>query len=271
MSLSKVVYQVQAASWITPTGQAAVQDVSFEIRQGEVFGIIGPNGAGKTSLLKLLYRTYRAESGEIFLNGQDVKDIPRTEFAQQVAVVLQESPANFALTVRDVVATGRLPYLRSLERFGADHTKVVDECLKRFELVDMQDRRFSVLSGGEKQRVVFARALAQQSPVLILDEPTNHLDIRHQLDVMRNLKDWADTVILTVHDINLAARYCDRLLVLHNGRAVACGAPADILTSDLLERVFRVSSELRQEPRYGQPWFAFYADEAALPDENQNG
>jgi iron complex transport system ATP-binding protein len=235
-------------------GPAILQDISFVLAEGEVLAVCGANGAGKSSLLRLLYRHQAPDRGSVLLQGRDLWLTPAREAARIVAAVLQEQPTDFALTVRQIVALGRLPH-RSGFGPGTRDLAVVQSALLRMDLGGLADRRFSTLSGGERQRVMVARALAQEPRVLILDEPTNHLDIRHQLELLRLLRGLGLAVVCTLHDLTLAAEFADRVLILHQGRVIADATPEEALTEPTIARAFHVVARI---DRSGEtPRFSF--------------
>ncbi|MFD5555542.1 ABC transporter ATP-binding protein [Streptomyces sp. NPDC127068] len=234
-------------------GRALVTGVSLQVAPGEVVGLAGPNGAGKSTLLRTVYRTLRPTSGRVLLDGEDVWRLPGKRLARQLAAVLQESAGDFELTVYDVVAMGRTPHKRAFAGDDADDRAVIASALARLDVDGLAAAPFNRLSGGEKQRVLIARALAQQAGTMVLDEPTNHLDLRHQLDVLRLVRQLGVTTVVALHDLNLAAAFCDRLCVLAAGRVVALGPPAEVLTRELLSEVYRVEAEVDAHPVTGVP------------------
>ena len=245
-------------SWNAGPGQPILQDVSFTLAPGRTMGVVGANGAGKSTLLRLLYRYHRPSAGHVTLDGRDLWAMPAREAARHVAAVLQEQPTDFALTVREIVALGRTPHRRGFASGGARDAAIVDDVLDRLDLHGFAPRAFGTLSGGEKQRVMVARALAQEPDVLILDEPTNHLDIRHQLEVLGLVRNLGITVISSLHDLNLAADLCDDVLVLYRGQAVAFGPPVAALTPEVVSRAFAVSARLERIQPSDTPHFTFH-------------
>ncbi|WP_433328301.1 ABC transporter ATP-binding protein [Spirillospora sp. CA-294931] len=232
-------------------GRTLVDEVSLEAAPGEVVGLVGPNGAGKSTLLRTFYRALRPTSGRVLLGGEDVWRMPVRRAARRLAAVLQEAPGEFDLTVYDVVAMGRTPHKRAFQGDDRDDRAIVMEALDVLDAAPLAPARFDRLSGGEKQRVLIARALAQRTGTLVMDEPTNHLDLRHQLDALRLVGGLGATAVIALHDLNLAAAFCDRLLVLDGGRAVAAGPPGEVLTPELLAEVYRVEAEVSAHPRTG--------------------
>jgi iron complex transport system ATP-binding protein len=250
---------VDSVSW-APKGAAAfaLQTTSFTVGAGRLLGIVGPNGAGKSTLLRILYRYNRPATGRVLVGGEDIwAGAPRMA-AQKVAAVLQEQPTDFALTVGEIVALGRVPHCSGLRTSGASDLRIIGEALETLGLTQFATRQMGTLSGGERQRVMVARALAQQPQVLVLDEPTNHLDIRHQLEVLDLIRHLDLTVVTSLHDLNLAAGLCDDLLVLDQGAPLAFGTPAEVLTEDLVTSAFGVQARADWLTRSDTRHFTFH-------------
>ncbi|WP_369053924.1 ABC transporter ATP-binding protein [Kineococcus terrestris] len=233
------------------SGTAVLDGVDVTAVDGRVLGLVGPNGSGKTTLLRTLHGALAPERGRVLLDGADVTRLRTRDVARRVAVVVQEHGGDLPLLVSDVVLMGRAPHRSAFSRTSpADHRTAAD-ALARVGALHLAGRRLSGLSGGEKQRVLVARALVQEAAHLLLDEPTNHLDVRYQhevLDLVRSLvhgsrggAGGARSAVVVLHDLNLALRYCDDVAVLHRGRLVAAGAPADVLVPEVLEPVYEVS------------------------------
>ena len=232
---------------------------------GQIVGLVGPNGSGKSTLLRSIYRALRPVAGSVHLDGDDVWQLSARETARRVAVVAQEPPSDFDFTVQEVVEAGRTPHKRMFERDSPDDLAITAAALERVGMSAFADRLVATLSGGEKQRVMVARALAQQSRVLILDEPTNHLDIRAQLDLLELVRGLGITIIAALHELNHATAYCDSVYVLSRGRVVASGVPRDTLTPELLRTVFGVESHGHVHPVSGRYHLLFApVAEAAL-------
>lgn len=236
--------RLKGVSWRPKAARAPLlHETSLAIAPGSVFGVVGPNGAGKTTLLRLLYRFQKPSSGRVEINGEDIWRLPAKTVARLVAAVLQEQPTDFSLSVRQIVALGRTPHQAG---FGggsdARDLDVVEAVLDRMDLQKLVDRRLSTLSGGERQRVMVARALAQEPLLLVLDEPTNHLDIRHQLEVLELIRDLPLTIVISLHDLNMAARVCDTLLLLKAGRTVLSGPPTKVLTETNVSDAFQIDA-----------------------------
>lgn len=232
-----------------------LHDVSLEVRHGEVWAVIGANGAGKSTLLRLLSGEVRPHSGEVYYRGRSLQDYSPFALARQRACLLQERHAVFPFTAREVVAMGRMPW--SSGRQSRDrNSAVVARTMERAGVAHLKERLYPTLSGGEKARVDLARAMAQEPQVLLLDEPTNHLDGRHQLDLMAWCREHASTggsVVAVLHDINLASRVADRILLLEDGVAVAKGAPEEVVTVETMRRYFTMDCVVWRHPS-GCPW-----------------
>ncbi len=223
---------------LTAGAHRLVHDVSLEARPGEVIGLVGPNGSGKSSLLRAVYRVLRPATGRVGVDGADAWSLPVRRLARTVAAVVQDPGADADLAVREVVAMGRTPHKRLLAGDTPQDAELIASALTAVDAAGLADRPFDRLSGGERQRVLIARALAQQPSLLVLDEPTNHLDVRHQLEVLGTLRRLPATVLVALHDLNLAAYYCDRLYVLRDGEVTASGPPGEVLTPRLLAEVY---------------------------------
>ena len=230
-----------------------VDGVTLTVEKGKVLGLLGPNGSGKSSLLRLVCRLRNVESGVIRLGDDDISSIPRAALARRVAFVEQQSTTDTQLTVYDVVRLGRTPHRGLLSSWTAEDEAAVCEALDRVDMRERSGRLWQTLSGGERQRVHIARALAQAPAELLLDEPTNHLDIQHQLDILSLVSRLGITSIIALHDLNLAAMFCDQLAVLREGRIVAAGPPDAVLTEDLLKEVFCVEARVAASPHHGRP------------------
>ncbi|PID36218.1 MAG: iron ABC transporter ATP-binding protein [Rhodobacterales bacterium] len=250
---------IEQATWAPRRGAPLLlHETSFEVEPGHVLGVVGPNGAGKTTLLRLIYGFNRPLSGRVMIDGVDLAQIPARAAARKVAAVLQEQPTDFALTVRDIVALGRVPHRTGFSAPGAHDGAIIDAAMDRLDLHGFSQRTLSTLSGGERQRVMVARALAQEPQVLVLDEPTNHLDIRHQLEVLRLIRDLDLTIVTSLHDLNLAAGVCDQVLVLKGGRPMGYGPPQDLLTDRLVSQTFGVAARQERLEPSGVDHFTFH-------------
>ncbi len=237
-----------------PEAKPVLQGVEAGAKGGEILGIIGPNGAGKTTLLNILARSIRPTSGQVLLMGEPAESLSARERARRLAMVPQEPTVAFSFSVMEIVLMGRAPYLGRWRLEGRGDMDIADEAVSMTGLGGLTGRRFHDLSGGEKQRVMIAKALAQRSSILLLDEPTSFLDLRHQVEIYELVSKLAKerniAVIAVSHDINLAAMYCDRVAVLSCGRIIEQGTPREVVRPDLLSRVYGVevamaSHELR--------------------------
>lgn len=200
-----------------------LHDIFLDIRDKEFVGIIGPNGIGKSTFLKCLYRVLQPNHGKIFFDGTEMSSLSHRDTALKMAVVAQHSTVNFDFSVLEMVLMGRSPYKGLLDRDQINDYEIARHALSQVGLSDFESRNFNTLSGGEQQRVILARALAQRTECLVLDEPTNHLDIKYQLELMTIVKRLDATVVSAIHDLNLAAIYCDRLIALKDGSVVCTG------------------------------------------------
>ena len=221
-----------------------LKGVSIDSKSREFIGIIGPNGSGKSTLLKCIYRTLKPNNGCIMLGEEDISKMSVKESAKKLAVVAQHNYYNFDFSVGEVVLMGRSPHKKSLEPDNSEDYDIVNESLEKVGMLGFKNRSFSTLSGGEQQRVILARALAQQTPCLILDEPTNHLDIKYQLSLLNIVKSLNLTIISAIHDLNIASMYCDRLFVMKNGRIVGMGTPQEVLTKEFIKEIYDIDVEI---------------------------
>ena len=225
-----------------------LRSVSLSLARGSATAIIGPNGSGKTTLMSCINGLLRPQNGAVHLLGRPVRELKTREVARLVASVPQEFQVPFAYRVREIVSLGRSPYLSFLGSLTESDHRVVDESLQSTGLTDLQSRTYNELSGGEKQRVAVALALAQEPAILLLDEPTTHLDLAHQIEVMSLVRKVAAergmTVLASMHDINLAAAFFPRMIVLDAGRVVADGPPSIVISRELLRKVFAVDAQV---------------------------
>ncbi len=238
-------------------GRQVVSDVTLDVTPGTTLGLLGPNGSGKSSLLRLLAGVRKPASGRVLLDGADLHRLRRRDIARRIAVVEQHAQTELDLTVSDVVKLGRIPHRSTWSAEDSTDRSAVAEALARVELTDLADRSWHTLSGGERQRVHIARALAQAPQELLLDEPTNHLDVHHQLDLLGLVRRLPVTSVVALHDLNLAAMFCDQLVVLSGGAVVAVGAPSEVLTPDLIAEVYRVHAVVTPDGPGGVPAVRF--------------
>lgn len=225
-----------------------LHDISLAIQDKEFVGIIGPNGSGKSTFLKCLYRVLQPSGGKIYFDGTELSSLSHHDTALKMAVVAQHSTVNFDFSVLEMVLMGRSPYKGLLDRDQLDDYEIARHALSEVGLSDFESRNFNTLSGGEQQRVILARALAQRTECLVLDEPTNHLDIKYQLELMTIVKRLEVTVVSAIHDLNLAAIYCDRIIALKDGHIVCSGTPQDVLSSDTIRHIYGVSAMVQTLP-----------------------
>jgi iron complex transport system ATP-binding protein len=243
---------------VVADGVQIVRDLTVGCPPGAFVGLVGPNGSGKSTVLKTVYRVVRPTSGAVLLDGTDlVRDLTPRQSARRVAALAQESPDGFDFTVLEVVATGRTPHQSAWSPTSTGDHEIISAALDTVGMAAHAGRAFASLSGGEKQRVLLARALVQAPSVLILDEPTNHLDISTQLSLLELVRSLGITVLAALHDLNLATAFCDRLYVLHDGAVICSGKPEDVLTADLIGRVFGVRADRSVHPVTGRLQLAF--------------
>lgn len=231
---------------VTLGRRAVVANVSAAFAPGTLTGIVGPNGAGKSTLARAMLALVPA-TGRVTLDGDDVAAMPRAALARRIAYLPQGQTLHWPLTVERLVGLGRLPHLAPMSKIGAADADAIARAMVRADVAGLRNRIATELSGGERARVLFARALAVEAPALIADEPLASLDPGHQIDVMELMRAEADAgalVIAVLHDLTMAARYCDRLLLIDEGAIVADGAPADVLTPDLLRRVYGIDARV---------------------------
>lgn len=228
-----------------------LNNLNLNLHDKEFLGIIGPNGSGKSTFLKCLYRVQKPTSGAIYFNGKILDEISYRESALQISVVAQHNFYSFDFTVLDVVLMGRAPHKKLLERDNENDFLIARHALKTVGMEHFEKRNFSTLSGGEQQRVILARALAQQTECLILDEPTNHLDIKYQLQIMDIVKSLNITVVAAIHDLNIAAMYCDRIIAFKEGSIIGCGTPKELLNRDFIYDMYEVESVVNHDKKNG--------------------
>jgi iron complex transport system ATP-binding protein len=235
-----------------------LRDITFSVGKGEMLGIIGPNGSGKSTLIKAMTHLLKPDEGSVSFNGMSLGSMSRTELAKQVAVVEQDIQSDFDFTVREIVSMGRTPHQRFLAGENENDKKAIEKAIRLTRIDGLSLRSFKALSGGERQRVVIARALAQETGILLLDEPTSHLDIGNQVEILDMVKkltsECGTTVVAVLHDLNLAAQYCDSLLLMQNGRVEAAGIPSSVITEANIERVYGVRAAVKVNPSTNRPY-----------------
>ncbi|MEV6522224.1 ABC transporter ATP-binding protein [Longispora sp. NPDC051575] len=253
-------------------GDVPVLDgLDLDVTDGEITAIVGPNGCGKSTLLRALSRLLRPQAGQVLLDGRLIHQTPTRQVARALGLLPQSPVAPEGLTVADLVMRGRQPHQAWFRQWGADDEDVVAEALEWTGMLDLADRPVDTLSGGQRQRAWISMALAQGTDLLLLDEPTTFLDLAHQLDVLdlvgRLHRERGRTVVMVLHDLNLAARYAHRLVAMRDGRIVASGPPAEILTPELVEDVFGVRALVVTDPAAGTPLVVPLAGPAAQAAE----
>jgi iron complex transport system ATP-binding protein len=250
-------------------GARVLRRLSATVERGRFVGLVGPNGAGKTTLLWTLAGALDPVAGEVRVLGERVHDLPSRAGSRLVAVVPQEPSFGFEFTVREAVAMGRTPHQSRLRGETAADRAAVDAAMERVAVADLADRSVTAVSGGERSRVLLARALAQDTPVVLLDEPTASLDVNHQvrtLDAVRDLVAEGRTVVAAIHDLTLAARYCDDLLLLAGGRVRASGAPGEVLTAERVHEAFDADAVVPDHPVTGTPLVTALGSRERRPD-----
>lgn len=244
-----------------------INDVTIEVRPGEFVGLIGPNGSGKSTLLKAVYRILRKYSGDIVIDGSELRNVSIHDSALKTSVVPQHTYSPFDFTVKEVVLMGRAPHKKSMEFDNKEDYDIANECLNKVGMRDFAERNFSTLSGGEQQRIILARAMAQRTPCMILDEPTNHLDIKYQLQLMDVVKSLNLTVLSALHDLNIAAEYCDRLYMLKDGKVVRSGTPEEVLTPENIMEVYGAKAYVYRSTHTGFLHIEYVSDHATHNQE----
>lgn len=237
--------------------EIVLHDVSFDVMQGEFLGIIGPNGAGKSTLLKLMSRVLHPQKGEIFFENKDIARIKLKELCKKIAFVPQDTLINFPFSVEEVVLLGRIPHLKRLQFETKRDFKIAENSLLLTDSLHLKEKKIDQLSGGERQRVIIAKALAQEPILLFLDEPTAHLDISHQIQILDLSKKLCRqtnlTIVATLHDLNLASEYCDKIILLNEGKIYKDGTPPEVLTYQNIEAVYKTVVVVLDNPVSHQP------------------
>ncbi|MCC7117383.1 MAG: heme ABC transporter ATP-binding protein [Anaerolineales bacterium] len=234
-----------------------LENVSLTVNSGEIVALIGPNGAGKSTLIRAVSGTLPIKRGQVKANGQEITTLAPIYRARTLAVVPQAVHLPPAFTVWDTVLLGRAPYLNFLGQTSARDEALARQALEQVHALELAEKRIDEISGGEQQRVLLARALAQDTPILLMDEPTAHLDLRHQLELLQLVKKQARekqlTVLLVLHDLNLAALFADRIAIMQNGVVCVAGAPAEALTAEILNSIYHVPVHIVRHPETDAP------------------
>jgi len=254
--MTNPLLQVNNLYWQV-AGKDILNDINFTVTQGQFVGIIGCNGSGKTSLLRTLYRYTKPSSGSIILEQQDIWRCSPKSVAQKIAVVTQ-APNSLPYTVIDVVAMGLTPHQSLFSATSTADRQRLTNALAQVDLAHLAYNRFDTLSGGEQQRALIARAIVQQGQLLIMDEPTNHLDIHYQIDLLNRVKKLNTTVIASLHDLNIASAFCDKLILLDAGQVIACGTPHQVLTAQLISETYQVDVTVTDHPKTNKPHLLFH-------------
>ena len=225
-----------------------LDNISIKFPEKKFIGIIGPNGAGKSTLLKNIYGVLNSSSGDVFIDNKNIKNITGKERAKKIAVLSQEDREDFDFNIEDIVKMGRYPYKNIFENYSKNDKEIALKMLKKVGMENYVGRSFKELSGGEKQRVLIARVLAQDTPILILDEPTNHLDIGYQLQLLHLIKHLDKSVISALHDLNVASLFCDYIYILKDGKLIAEGTPEEVLNKENLKNIFNIECYIGKNP-----------------------
>ena len=239
--------ELKGLNKIYENGFHAVKDVSYAIGSGTLVGLIGPNGCGKTSMMRCINRMHKISSGDVLIDGESVLSKTPAEIARKVSNVPAELRASFGLTVYETVMLGRYPYLQNVWWETDEDETLVEETIKRFGVYNLRDRPLNMLSSGERQRVLIAKAYVQEPRLMLVDEPTSHLDMKYKLEVMEYLRAMVRkdmSIFVAEHDISLMARYCDECIIMKEGKIYAIGDPKEVITEGLLQEVYEVSASV---------------------------
>lgn len=234
-----------------------LDSINLNIQKGKFVGLIGANGCGKSTLLKNIYGNLKTKSSEILLEGENIESLERKQIAKKLSVLAQSQQIDFDFTVENIVEMGRYSHHTIFSQNKTNSKKIVKKHLVDVGMLHMKDKSFSTLSGGEKQRVLIARAFAQETDFLILDEPTNHLDIKYQIQIMDIIKKQKKTVLAVIHDMNIASSYCDYIIALKDGKIVAQGSPLEIFTTENIENIFGIKSHIIEHPIKKTPFIIY--------------
>ncbi len=266
--MNSIAVEMSKVSFAYSNG-AVIRDVDLCVQRGEMIGLIGPNGAGKTTLIRLISGILGARQGHIYLDGTDARKLKRSVVARKVAVVPQQFSMPFAYKVEEVVMLGRTPFMTPFRDWSSRDRTAIAGTIEAVRIEHLGGRCFSELSGGERQKVVLAMALAQEPELLLLDEPTAHLDISHQVEILELLAEMNQkkglTIIAAMHDLNLASAYFRRLILMKSGAIVADGTPGQVLTPDMVASVYSVPVQIQNHPLTGAPYVI------VLPSNNGHG
>lgn len=235
-----------------------VKKVSLETSGNSFVALLGPNGSGKSTLLRSIYRVLKPSGGIILFDGKDSEELSNKKLAKDMAVVSQFNNLNFDFTVREIVMMGRTPHLNMFQTESSKDYEIVNTALEKVGMKHYGNRSYASLSGGEKQRIMLARAIAQEPKLLILDEPTNHLDVRYQLQILSIVKDLGINVLAALHDLTLASQFCDYLYLLKDGEIDSQGNPEVVLTKEAIKRVYDIDCEILKAPNTNGLLISYY-------------
>jgi iron complex transport system ATP-binding protein len=238
--------------------ETVIKDISFEINKSDFIGIIGPNGSGKSTLLRLMSRALAPQKGNVLLEGKDILKISLKEFCRKAAFVSQDTLVNFSFSVLEMALMGRIPYLKRMQPETKIDLSIAEKALELTDTLHLRQKQIDELSAGERQRVIIAKALTQEPVILFLDEPTSHLDIGHQIQILDLLKrlnrEKHLTIIMVLHDLNLASEYCNRVVLLNEGKIFKAGTPFEVLTYQNIEAVYKTVVVVNNNPINSKPY-----------------
>lgn len=249
LSIEKITYSINS--------KLIVDGVDLGVEEGSFVGLVGPNGCGKSTLLKNIYKVYTPDSGKVYIDGKDLSELSSRETALEMSVMQQENVVEFDMSVYDMVMLGRFAHQKMFGNDMAQERQIVSDAIAEVGLSGYEQRSFLSLSGGEKQRTLVARALVQQAQLIILDEPTNHLDIGYQYQIMTILKNQGLTVFSSIHDLNIAACYCDKIVLMKQGRIVDIGTPWEVLIPEKIKELFGVDAQITVNKATNRPNIVF--------------
>jgi len=233
-----------------------LKKININIERGQFYTILGPNGSGKTTLLRILSKSLHMDKGEIFIDEKELKQIKPKALAKKMAVVSQSTEIEFDFSVQDIVLMGRTPHISRFRSESEDDMEIVKSAMKMTNTWEFRDKSINALSGGERQRVVVARAIAQETEIILLDEPISHLDIRHQIEIMNQLKQLNQnkniTIFAVLHDLNIAAAYGDHMILMHDCGVYKDGTPEEVLTQDIIKKVYGLDIYITKNPKTGK-------------------
>ena len=239
-------------------GIKALENLNLDLKKGKFYTILGPNGAGKSTLLKAISKNLDNHKGTIFIEGTDIKDLKIKNLARRISMVPQETSIDFDLMGEEIVLMGRIPHLKRLEKEGSHDLAIVKEAMRKTNTLHLRNRSVTKMSGGEKQRVVVARALAQEAGIMLLDEPVSQLDLHNQIEIMNIIRGLVDkeglTAICVLHDINLAVNYSDEIIIMKDGHLVSKGSPEDIIRQDIIEETYGIKVNIIENPITNKPF-----------------